>query len=458
MEFLLSFLAKLNTIVWGPVMLALLVGTGLFLTIRLKALPWVKTPEALKQLITPHDTKTHGDISPFKALMTSLSATIGTGNIAGVATAIAIGGPGAIFWMWISALFGMATKYAEAVLAVNYREKDTHGQHVGGPMYYIKNGLSKNWQFLAVLFSLFGVIASFGTGNAVQANSIADGLESAFQIPPVASGFVVMIIVGIVILGGIKRIGNFAGKLVPIMGGAYLAAGLLVIGLNAPKIPEAFALIFSTAFTGQSALGGFAGSTMIMAIQMGIARGVFSNESGLGSSPMAHAHASNNPVDQGFIAMIGPIFDTLTICTITALAIIVTGVWQTGETGAPLTGLAFAHNLSDAGQIIVAIGLVIFAFTTIVGWSIYGERCVTYLLGEKAIIPFRVLWVIAIPIGATQKLETVWLIADTFNALMALPNLIALMLLSPVVVKLTRAHLRKKKLEKDNEKSLDSLR
>lgn len=456
MEFMLTLLAQVNVIVWGPFMLAMLVGTGLFLTIRLKALPWVKTPESLKRLITPHDKKHHGDISPFKALMTSLSATIGTGNIAGVATAIAIGGPGAIFWMWMSALFGMATKYAEAVLAVNYREKNEHGQFVGGPMYYIKNGLSKNWQFLAVLFSLFGLVASFGTGNAVQSNSIADGLESAFQIPPEVSGLVVMVIVGIVILGGIKRIGNFAGRLVPVMGIAYLAAGLLVLGLNFSKIPDAFALIFSTAFTGQSALGGFAGSTMIMAIQMGIARGVFSNESGLGSSPMAHAHASNNPVDQGFIAMIGPIFDTMTICTITALTIIVTGVWQTGETGAPLTGMAFESSLADTGQIIVVLGLVIFAFTTIVGWSIYGERCITYLLGDKAIIPFRFAWVIVLPIGATQKLETVWLIADTFNALMALPNLIALILLSPVVVKLTRDHLKSKKPEKENEKSLDS--
>lgn len=456
MDAIMQALGKVNQIVWGPVMLTLLVGTGIFLTILLRGLPWRKTPQTIKHVVKPEDTQQAGDISPFKALMTSLSATIGTGNIAGVATAIAIGGPGAIFWMWVSALFGMATKYSEAVLAVHYREKNQEGHYVGGPMYYIKNGLSKKWHFLATAFAIFGLIASFGTGNAVQTNSIADGLEAAFNLNSLASGLIIMTVVATVILGGITRIGNVAGKLIPFMGLAYFASGAVILMMNIIHVPAAFRLIFETAFTGQSALGGFAGSTLIMAIQMGIARGVFSNESGLGSSPMAHAHASNSPVKQGFIAMIGPVFDTMTICTMTALVIIVTGAWQSGENGAGLTTLAFAHSFSGAGEMIVALSLASFAFTTIVGWSIYGERCATYLFGDRVILPFRFLWIVITPFGAVAKLETVWLIADTFNALMALPNLIALVLLSPVIYKLTQAHLKKENTD-NSQKSLDSV-
>ncbi len=452
MESVTTFIQGLNTIVWGPIMLALLVGTGLFLTIGLKAIPWLKTPYALKRLITPPDPEHKGDISPFKALMTSLSATIGTGNIAGVATAIAIGGPGAIFWMWLTAFFGMATKYAEAVLAVEYRENDRHGQHIGGPMYYIKNGLHKRWHFLAFAFSFFGMIAAMGTGNAVQCNSIANGIENTFGIHPTITGIVIMIMVGCVILGGVKRISNIAGKLVPFMGIAYFGAGAIILVMNYTSIPSALSLIFTSAFNGQSAVGGFAGSTLIIAMRMGIARGVFSNEAGLGSSPIAHAHAqTRNPVDQGFIAMLGPIFDTLIICSMTALVIIITGAWETGETGVPLTSMAFNHALPTSGGLIVVFGLIIFAFTTIIGWSLYGERCAVFLFGEKAVLPFRVFWIILIPVGASLQLNTVWLIADTFNALMALPNLIALLLLSPVVFRLTKNTLSKSK-QKSREK------
>jgi len=440
-EALTNFVSAVNGVVWGPLMLVLILGTGLFLQAGLKILPLRKLGFGFRLLwkgrVPPEEGK--GEISPFNALMTSLSATIGTGNIAGVATAIFLGGPGALFWMWITALVGMATKYAEAVCAVKYREVDELGNHVGGPMYYIKNGLSKKWLWLAPAFAGFGAIAGFGIGNTVQANSVADVLNSSYGIPAWATGAVLLVLVGAVILGGIKRIAQVAGKLVPLMAIAYLLSGLIVLTINAAEIPAAISLIFTSAFTPVAATGGFAGAAVWAAIRFGVARGVFSNEAGLGSAPIAHAAAqTKGPVNQGMVAMLGTFIDTLIICSITGLAIITSGVWTSGDTGASLTSSAFDAALPGVGGHIVTVSLAIFAFTTMLGWSFYGEKCVEYLLGVKSIMPFRVLWCIAVPIGATADLGFIWLLADTLNALMAIPNLIALILLSPIVFKLTR--------------------
>ncbi len=441
MEALTNAVNAINGVVWGPLMLVLILGTGVFLQAGLKIMPIRKLGFGFgllwKGRIPPSEGK--GEISPFNALMTSLAATIGTGNIAGVATAIFLGGPGALFWMWCTALVGMATKYAEAVCAVKYREVDELGNHVGGPMYYIKNGLSKKWLWLAPTFAGFGAIAGFGIGNTVQANSVADVLSSSYGIPTWLTGVVLLILVGAVILGGIKRIARVAGKLVPFMAIAYLLAGLVVLAINAAEIPAALGLIFTHAFTPVAATGGFAGAAVWAAIRFGVARGVFSNEAGLGSAPIAHAAAqTKGPVNQGLVAMLGTFIDTLIICTITGLAIITSGAWTSGETGASLTSAAFESTIPGVGGHVVTISLAIFAFTTMLGWSFYGEKCVEFLLGVKSILPFRVLWCLAVPLGATADLGFIWLLADTLNALMAVPNLIALILLSPIVFKLTR--------------------
>lgn len=441
MEEISTIISTINGFVWGPAMLCLILGTGLYLSIGLKGMTISQLGTAFKLLWKGRKSdSSKGEITPFNALMTSLSATIGTGNIAGVATAIALGGPGALFWMWLTALVGMATKYAEAVLAVNFREVDSKGQHVGGPMYYIKNGLGEKWKPLAFAFSLFGIFAAFGIGNTVQSNSVADGLTSTFGLSKEIYGVVLMFFVGAVVLGGIKRIGHVAGKLVPVMAIAYFSAGLVILALNITEIPAAIALIVQSAFTGHAATGGFAGAAMMTAIRFGVARGIFSNEAGLGSAPIAHAHAqTNNPVQQGKIAMLGTFIDTIIICSVTGLAIILSGEWTTGASGAPLTAAAFNHNLPGIGEYIVSISLAIFAFTTMIGWSVYGERCTSYIFGEKAVLPFRILWILAVPVGAIAQLDLIWLLADTFNALMAIPNLIALLLLSPVVFKLSQA-------------------
>ncbi len=448
MDALTSATSWLNGIVWGVPMLVLILGTGFFLMLGLKAMPLQKLFYGFSLLFKGRESSpgAKGEITPFNALMTSLSATIGTGNIAGVATAVFIGGPGALFYMWITALVGMATKYAEAVCAVKFREQDENGQYVGGPMYYIKNGLSSQWQWLALLFSIFGAIAGFGIGNTVQSNSIASAIQGTFGVEQWISGLITMIVVGLVLLGGIKRISHVAGTLVPLMASAYFLAGIIVLALNINEIPAAFSLIFSSAFTGQAATGGFAGATVWAAIRFGVARGIFSNEAGLGSAPIAHASAATkDPVSQGLVAMLGTFIDTIIVCSITGLAIIVTGEWQGGETGAALTSAAFEAALPGIGGYVVTISLAIFAFTTIIGWSIYGERCVQYLFGVKSVMPFRILWVIAIFFGAIADLGYIWLLADTLNALMAIPNLIALLLLSPVVFAVTRTYF------KDNE-------
>lgn len=442
MKILEDYLNYLSTWVWGPVMLAFLLGVGVFLTFGLKAFPWLQMPKAFTTLWLGRESTQQGEITPYQALMTALSATIGTGNIAGVATAIVLGGPGAVFWMWITALFGMATKYAEAVLAVKYREVDELGRHVGGPMYYIKNGLGEKWLWLAMIFALFGTIASFGIGNMVQANSVADAVESMFQVPTWLTGIFLTVLTAIVIFGGINRIAVVAAKLVPFMAFAYIIGALSIIILNIQQVPDALLLIINSAFSETAATGGFAGATVWLAIRFGVARGVFSNEAGLGSAPIAHAAAkTNDPVQQGMIAMLGTFIDTLVVCTMTALVIILTGAWRSGENGAALSTLAFNSGLPGWGGYIVVIGIVVFAFTTILGWSYYGERCAEFLFGVKVIWLYKVLWLCAIPIGAMGKLGVIWLLADVMNGMMAIPNLIALGLLSPVVFSISRRYL-----------------
>ncbi len=439
MKWLAEGLNQLGGIIWGPAMLVLLLGIGVFLTLGLRAFPWRFTVKALIILWRSRTLKQNGDITPFQALMTALSATIGTGNIAGVATAIVMGGPGAVFWMWLTALFGMATKYAEAVLAVKYREVDKLGNHVGGPMYYIKNGLGAKWQWLAMLFALFGTLASFGIGNMVQANSVADAINTQFNIPDWLSGIVIMLLTAFVIIGGIRRIAEVAAKLVPIMALMYIAGALVIIVSHYQQVPGILLLIVDSAFGGSAVVGGFAGASVWAAVRFGVARGIFSNEAGLGSAPIAHAAAqTDNPVQQGMIAMLGTLIDTLVICSMTALVIILSGVWTQGENGASLSALAFNMALPGWGGYIVVFGLTVFAFTTILGWSYYGERCAEFLMGIKVIWPYRILWLCAIPLGAMGQLNIIWLLADVMNGLMAVPNLLALALLSPVLFKMTR--------------------
>ncbi len=439
-----AWVIAVNDVVWGVPMLVLILGTGLFLMLGLRLMPLRNIGRAFRMLFAGRKSSAEGDITPFQALMTSLSATIGTGNIAGVATAIALGGPGALFWMWCTALVGMATKYAEAVCAVKYREQDANGDFSGGPMYYIKNGLSANWRWLAVAFAGFGAVAGFGIGNGVQANSVADAMNSTFGIDPRLTGAVLFFSVSAVVLGGVRRIADVAGVLVPVMALTYLLAGLTIIALSAAELPAVVALVFESAFTGTAATGGFAGAAVWAAIRFGVARGIFSNEAGLGSAPIAHAAAkTNNPVEQGMVAMLGTFIDTIIVCSVTGFVILLSGVWTSGDSGAPLSAAAF-DSLLPGGEYIVSVGLVLFAFTTTLGWSYYCERCVVYLLGVRAVLPFRILWVSAIPLGAMAELEFIWLLADTLNAMMAIPNLIALLLLSPVVFALTREYFQQK--------------
>jgi len=458
-------LKAIDSFVWGPVTLILLVGTGLYLMVGLRFMPVLKIVTAFKLLWQGRKRdNSEGEITPFNALMTALSATVGTGNIVGVAGAIAIGGPGAIFWMWITALVGMATKYAEAVLAVKYREVDEDGNHQGGPMYYIKNGLGKNWTWLAFLFALFGAIAAFGIGNGVQANAVANALNGGFNIPNWVTAIVLAALTGLVLIGGIKRIGAIAGKLVPIMALFYISGALIIIVMNISSVPDALWLIVKEAFSPSAAVGGAVGAAIMLAIQKGVSRGVFSNEAGLGTAPIAHAAAkTNNPVKQGTIGMLGTFIDTIVICTMTALVIVLMNGWttvdlETGKTiltsawtmidpvtnekvtDAVITANAFSHAnaLPMLGKYIVTLGLAFFAFTTILGWSFYGERCAEYLFGIKIIPAYRILWVIVVLVSPLVNLEIMWLIAGILNALMAIPNLIGLLLLSPVVFKLTR--------------------
>ncbi len=464
MDTLNNIINQINAFAWGPPMLGALGVTGLILSLGLVFMPWRKVSYGFRLLFAKDEGGGEGEVKPFNALMTALSATVGTGNIAGVATAIALGGPGAIFYMWVIALFGMATKYAEAVCAVTYREKDSQGKYVGGPMYYLRNGVGKFapelGYWLGGAFAVFGAVAAFGIGNAVQVNSMAVALQSSFAVPTFITGIIVAVLVGIVVLGGISRIGEVAGKLVPTMIVLYVGASLLIILINIAEVPAAFGLIFKYAFEPAAAAGGFAGAAVAAAIRFGVARGVFSNESGLGSAAIAHAAAkTDNPVRQGIIAMLGTFIDTLIVCTMTALVILTSGAWTasgadgSGLTGVALTSAAFDNSLSG-GKYIVTVALAVFAFTTILGWSYYGERCWQYLFSEKSVIIYRVLWVLAVLGFANVKVDFVWNLSDTLNGLMAVPNLIGLLLLAPMVFQVTREYFDKEKKKELASKTL----
>ncbi len=434
-----SILSTIDSIIWGPPLLILLVGTGIYLTWRLKLLQIFKLPLALKYIFSKDEDKDEdakGDVTSYGALCTALSATIGTGNIVGVATAIKAGGPGALFWMWIAAFFGMATKYAEGLLAIKYREVDENGQMSGGPMYYIKNGLGLNW--LAKLFAIFGVgVALLGIGTFGQVKSIADAAQIGFNIPLVATAVVVTILVALVTLGGIKRISSVSEKVVPFMAILYIVGVILVLIFNFTKIPSAISLIIRSAFNPEAALGGAVGITISIAMQRGIGRGVFSNEAGLGSAPIAAAAAkTKSPVKQGLISMTGTFIDTIIICTMTGIVIVVTGSFSGNLEGAALTTAAFENGLpiSILGKYIVNIGLIFFAFTTILGWNYYGERCIEYLFGVRGIKPYKIIFIVLVAIGPFLPLEMIFIIADIVNGLMAFPNLIGLIGLRHVIV------------------------
>ena len=451
MEFITNLNSTINDIVWGPPMLILLVGTGVLLTFRLKALQFSNLIYAHKMIFRKNEDS-EGDITNYQALTTALAATIGTGNIAGVATAIAAGGPGAVFWMWVTGLVGMATKYAEAVLAVKYRVKDKRGEMAGGPMYYIEKGLGMKW--LAVLFAFFGAVAAFGIGNMVQANSVADAIYTTFGVQHWVTGLLLVIFTAVVLLGGIKSIGKVTALLVPIMAVFYVLGGSVVIIKNAALVPAAFASIFSDAFTGNAVAGGALGTV----IRYGVARGVFSNEAGLGSAPIAAAAAkTDHPVRQALASMTQTFIDTLVVCSFTALAILTSGLVgtinpATGEayTGAALTTTAFNNTLPGVGGLIVAVGIIFFAYSTILGWSYYGEKCLEYLVGEKGVIFYRVAFVLFIMVGALSGLQFIWDLADTMNGLMALPNLIGLVGLSGIVVKETKDYMQNIKAKEEN--------
>ncbi|MBN2572072.1 MAG: sodium:alanine symporter family protein [Ignavibacteriales bacterium] len=430
-----EILSSISDFVWGPPILILLVGTGIYLTFLLRGLQFRKLFHSLWLALVKRKDDGHspGDITHFQALMTALAATVGTGNIAGVATAIAIGGPGALFWMWITGLFGMVTKYAEAVLAVKYREVDENGTMSGGPMYYISKGLKQKW--LGVLFAIFASIAAFGIGNMVQSNSVADAVQHTFNIPTEITGIVLAILTGMVILGGIKSIGRVTEVIVPVMIIFYMLAAIFVVIIHIEFIPHVFQLVITEAFTDTAAAGGFAGATLMLTIRMGVARGVFSNESGLGSAPIAAAAAqTKHPVTQALVSMTQTFIDTIVVCSFTGFAILVSGVLETGATGVPLTSMAFRTALpGEWGDIVVSLGIIFFAYSTILGWCYYGEKSVEYLLGIKSIKPYRLIFVIAVFFGAVSNLNLVWTFADIMNALMAIPNLIGLLGLSGVV-------------------------
>jgi len=448
MDFIMELNGTINGVVWGPPMLFLLVGTGIYLSFRTNFFSILKLGYVLKNTFLKmfsKEVKGEGEITPFQAVATALAATVGTGNVAGVATAIALGGPGAIFWMWVSAIFGMTTKFGEVVLAVKYREKTDDGRFVGGPMYYIQNGLK--WKWLAVIFSIFGALAAFGIGNMVQSNSVAASLKESFNVPPLATGIVLAVLTALVILGGIKRIGAVTERLVPFMAAIYILGALVIIIGNASHIPEAFGLIFKYAFTPAAASGGFVGATIATAMRRGIARGVFSNEAGLGSAPIAHAAATtDHPVRQGLWGVFEVFMDTIVICTLTALAIMVSGLWDSGVSGAALTTQAFNESINGGGYI-VSFGIVLFAFSTILGWSYYGERCAEYLLGKKAVLPYRILWIPMVVVGSIGGLDFLWDLSDTLNGLMAIPNLIAVLALSGTIITLTKEFFAKEKLK-----------
>jgi AGCS family alanine or glycine:cation symporter len=440
MDSLHAFERALNGYVWGGPMIVLLMGTGLILTLLTGFIQFRRLGFALREVLGKVFTRGEGQgsVTPFQAVATALASTVGVGNIAGVATAIFIGGPGALFWLWISGLLGMCTKYAEIVVALHYREKDDAGTMRGGAMYTLKNGLGLPW--LGAIFALLTALAAFGIGNMVQANSVAASLDASFGIAPMWTGIVLVIVTAVVIVGGITRIGEFTSVLVPFMAIFYLGGGFVVLATHAGRIPDAFRLVFDGAFSGTAATGGFAGSTIMMALRYGIARGLFSNEAGLGSAPIVHAAAqTDHPVRQGLYGIFEVFVDTILICTMTGLVILVTGTWTEGVTGAALSARAFEVGLPGTwGDIIVTGGVLLFAYSTIIGWSYYGETGAVYLLGARAAVPYRLLWLIFIYLGATGSLHVIWDVADTLNGLMAIPNLIALLASIPVLLRLQK--------------------
>ena len=442
-----AFFETISGWVWGPIMLMLLVGTGILLTVLLKGLQFTMLGYALKQAFVPskkhEDGEDHeGDISHFAALMTALSATIGTGNIAGVATAVVTGGPGAVFWMWMTAVFGMATKYGEGVLAVKYRVTNSKGEMSGGPMYYIEKGLGKNWKWMAVAFALFGTFASFGIGSSVQSNSVAQAVQTSFGVEPAYTGVILTVLTAIVLLGGIKGIAKAASFIVPAMAVFYVVGGISIIVVNSDALMPAVKLIFSDAFSAQAVAGGAIGTV----IRYGVARGVFSNEAGMGSAPIAAAAAkTDHPVRQALVSMTGTFLDTIIVCSITGIVLVMGILQSNGGTfavpdleGAALTTATFDAMLSGYGGWVVTIGLIFFAYSTTLGWCYYGEKCATYVFGDKSVPMYRVIYVATVMLGTVLSLDMVWAAADTFNGLMAVPNLIALLLLSKVIVQETR--------------------
>jgi AGCS family alanine or glycine:cation symporter len=443
----MDILNKIDSFVWGLPLIVILLGVGLYLTVALRGLQFTWLFPALYMALVKRTEKDgEGDISHFQALMTALSATVGTGNIAGVATAIAIGGPGAVFWMWVTGLLGMATKFAEALVAVKYRYRDENGNMVGGPMTYIAAiGPHPFWKILAGAFAVFAAIAAFGIGNMVQSNSVADALNTAFGAPKMITGVVLAVLTASVIIGGIKWIGRVSAVIVPFMIIAYCLASIWILAIYVDKIPEAFGLIFYYAFNPAAASGGFAGAVVWMTIRMGVARGVFSNESGLGSSPIAAAAAkTKEPVAQALISMTQTFIDTLIVCTMTALVILVSGLWDSGANGASLTSQAFSATMgTGAGAMIVSVSLAFFAYSTMLGWSYYGERAVDSLFGVKSIMPYKVIFCVLIIVGAVAKLDFVWTFSDIANGLMAFPNLIGLVMLSPVIIAETKMYISK---------------
>ena len=438
---MLEILNEIDAFVWGPPLLVLLVGTGILLTFRLKLLQVFKLPQALGLIFSAKNDGS-GDVNSFKALCTALAATVGTGNIVGVATAIKAGGPGALFWMWMAAFFGMATKYSECLLAVKYRTGDANGNISGGPMYYIENGLGKKYKPLAVMFAIFGVLcAYFGIGTFAQVNSIVEITQISAGIPVVYTGIALTVVVAAVTIGGLKSIATVAAKVVPAMALLYFLTTVGIMIVFADQVPAAIATVLNSAFTPTAAQGGFLGATVMLAMRSGVARGVFSNESGLGSAPIVAAAAKTKwAAEQGLISMTGTFIDTIIICTLTGLSLVVSGVWCGPLNGAAMTESAFTMAFPAFGSMLLLVGLVLFAFTTILGWNYYGERCVEYLMGVKAILPYRIIFICLIACGPFLKLEEIWVLADIVNGLMAIPNLIALIALSGVVVAETKAY------------------
>lgn len=440
MDSLLTFERTLNGLVWGWPMIVLLMGTGVLLTILTGFVQFRRLPYAMTEVLGKIFDKTEGSgsVTPFQAVATALASTVGVGNIAGVATAIFIGGPGALFWLWVSGLLGMCTKYAEIVTAMHYREPDENGTMRGGAMYTLRKGLGLPW--LGTIFALLTALAAFGIGNMVQANSVAASLIESFGINPQITAIVLMVLTAVVILGGIKRIGEFTSVLVPFMAILYLSGGLIIILLNLADVPAAVASVFAGAFTGTAAAGGFAGASIMLAMRYGIARGLFSNEAGLGSAPMVHAAArTDHPVRQGMYGIFEVFVDTILICTTTGLVILLTETWTSDATGAALAARAFETGLPGVwGDIIVTGGIMLFAFSTLIGWSYYGETGIVYLLGAKAAMPYRVAWLVFIYIGATSSLQTVWDVSDTLNGLMAIPNLVAVLGSIPLLLRLQK--------------------